>query len=139
MQTAEEFGEKIREQRDANGLTQKELAEKLNINPNIISPIERGTYSKSIGSTHRIIAAHFGIKIDEDEEKAEEETGSPSNGASEPKKKYAPTILFRSIENLQEIDILARCVLDVKKLNGDPDAQKRVLRYLNDLFGDRPV
>lgn len=139
MHTVEELGSKIREEREASGLTQKQLAEKLDINLNLISPIERGTYSKSIGSVHRAIATHFGIKIDEDVEKPEEEAQAPSNGAHEPEShKPVPTVLFRSIEHLQEIDILARCILDIQKLGREPTAQGRVLRYLNDLFGEAP-
>jgi transcriptional regulator with XRE-family HTH domain len=132
-----ELGEKIRESRVETGLSQKALGEKFGLAQNIMSAIECGS-AQRLTQNHRIIAEHFGIAIDEDDqEQTQEDQAEPvekkPNGrelrSSEPRQ----AVLFRSIEHLKEVDILGRCCLDLQQL--DAPQRARVLRYLCDLFG----
>ena len=59
-----EFGKNLRTQREAHGMTQAELAEKLGVTRSLIAQYELGAKSPNIIFAQRI-ADFFGVKIDD--------------------------------------------------------------------------
>lgn len=58
------IGKRIREEREKLGLTQEELADKVNMHPSFIGQLERGTKKASIVTIQRIVQA-FNVQAGE--------------------------------------------------------------------------
>lgn len=55
---------RIRDMRDARGLSQEELAAAVDVSRQTIISLEKGRYDPSIALAHRL-ARHFGLSIEE--------------------------------------------------------------------------
>lgn len=55
---------RVRELREAGGLTQKELGEKVGVSRQAINAVETGKFDPSVWLAHDL-AKHFGLRIEE--------------------------------------------------------------------------
>ncbi len=104
------FGQRVREQRKANGWTLEQFAEKAGLSPNYVGDIERGKKSPSLETFIRIVEV-LGVSADalirdsvaSASHVADDELSSKLSQLTPKQKKAAVDILNAYIENLPYI------------------------------------
>ena len=104
------FGQRVREQRKANGWTLEQFAEKAGLSPNYVGDIERGKKSPSLETFIRIVEV-LGVSADalirdsvaSASHVADDELNSKLSQLTPKQKKAAVDILNAYIENLPYI------------------------------------
>lgn len=104
------FGQRVREQRKANGWTLEQFAEKAGLSPNYVGDLERGKKSPSLETFIRIVEV-FNVSADalirdsvaSASHVADDELSSKLSQLTPKQKKAAVDILNAYIENLPYI------------------------------------